>query len=630
MTAPAETPTNPTTNDLGRKLGLAAAVAIAVGTTVGSGIFSSLNAVAAAGGTALMLILGFAIGGLMQIPANLVYAELSTAYPENGGNYVYLREAGSRPLAFLAGWISFWATDPPSISIMALAAVNYLGYLTGITGIWSKFVAVGLVLIFMAVHLRSVTGGGRLQTIITAVKIIPFVILIGVGLFYVTPDYYSQPAVAGAPLGLAALLAAVSATTWSYDGMGAVTYMAGEIKRPEKTMPRALIISVIVVTSLYVLLSTVAAGLLPIGKLADSDAPIADAVAAIPGIGSAAGVIVAIMAIVVVVGSLSSCIMYQPRMEYAMAKDQLFFRSLRQGAPEVGDPVRLDYLPVRPGHRADLRHGPRLAAGLLHPGPAPEELHHVRNHLRAPPQTRLRSEVEDADGLRHGRRRHVHDGHADRLDVPVGPDGRSDRGAGRDRDGSAGLLLLGVSSSSGAPGPMNGAQMAAVSSQVREMVLAHIRDEPLRPGDRLPPERAFALAWDVSRASVRAAIAQLTDDGVLTVRQGAGTFVAPPKVERNLWDLRSLAESAREAGRELRTEVIDMRVVPADERTADLLDLAAGADVLSLCVGCGSSTTCRLPSRRACSGSAASRVSMPSTSGRAGCTRPSPTITTRW
>lgn len=338
MTAPAETPTNPTTNDLGRKLGLAAAVAIAVGTTVGSGIFSSLNAVAAAGGTALMLILGFAIGGLMQIPANLVYAELSTAYPENGGNYVYLREAGSRPLAFLAGWISFWATDPPSISIMALAAVNYLGYLTGITGIWSKFVAVGLVLIFMAVHLRSVTGGGRLQTIITAVKIIPFVILIGVGLFYVTPDYYSQPAVAGAPLGLAALLAAVSATTWSYDGMGAVTYMAGEIKRPEKTMPRALIISVIVVMSLYVLLSTVAAGLLPIGKLADSDAPIADAVAAIPGIGSAAGVIVAIMAIVVVVGSLSSCIMYQPRMEYAMAKDQLFIRAFAKVHPKWETP----------------------------------------------------------------------------------------------------------------------------------------------------------------------------------------------------------------------------------------------------------------------------------------------------
>lgn len=124
--------------------------------------------------------------------------------------------------------------------------------------------------------------------------------------------------------------------------------------------------------------------------------------------------------------------------------------------------------------------------------------------------------------------------------------------------------------------------MAAVSSQVREMVLAHIRDAPLHPGDRLPPERALALAWSVSRASVRAAIAQLADDGVLTVRQGSGTFVAPPKVERNLWDLRSLSESAAETGRKLRTQVIDMHVGPADDRTADLLDLTTGADVLSL------------------------------------------------
>ena len=374
----------------------------------------------------------------------------------------------------------------------------------------------------MAVHLRSVTGGGRLQTIITAVKIIPFVILIGVGLFYVTPDYYSQPAVAGAPLGLAALLAAVSATTWSYDGMGAVTYMAGEIKRPEKTMPRALIISVIVVMSLYVLLSTVAAGLLPIGKLADSDAPIADAVAAIPGIGSAAGVIVAIMAIVVVVGSLSSCIMYQPRIEYAMAKDQLFFRSLRQGAPEVGDPVRLDYLPVRPGHRADLRHGPRLAARatftlvqLLKNFITFATIFVLRRKPGYDPKWKMPMGYAMAGVAM------FMTGTLIVSTFLVGPDGRSDRGAGRDRDGSAGLLLLGVSSSSGAPGPMNGAQMAAVSSQVREMVLAHIRDEPLRPGDRLPPERAFALAWDVSRASVRAAIAQLTDDGVLTGAPGS-------------------------------------------------------------------------------------------------------------
>lgn len=322
-----------TTPELGRKLGLAAAVAISVGTTVGSGVFSSLNAVAAAGGTAVLLILGYAIGGIMQVPANLVYAELATAYPENGGQYVYFREAGSRPLAFLTGWISFWATDPPSISIMALAVVNYIGYMVGMGDLTSKFVAAALVLVFMAVHLRSVEAGGRFQTFITVVKILPFALLIGIGLFFMRGENFAAPPVAGASVGIMALLAAVSATTWSYDGMGAVCYMAGEIKDPKRVMPRALITSVVVVMTLYILLSTVAAGLLPISALAASEAPIADAAAAIPIIGSGAGTLVAIMAVIVIIGSLSSCIMFQPRIEYAMARDGLFFSAFGKVHP---------------------------------------------------------------------------------------------------------------------------------------------------------------------------------------------------------------------------------------------------------------------------------------------------------
>lgn len=115
-------------NELARKLGLGAVIALGVGTTVGSGIFSSLSEVANAAGSSLFLVLAYIIGGLLQIPSNFVYSELASAYPEDGGQYVYFREAGSRPLAFLCGWISFWATDPPSISIMALAIVNYLAF----------------------------------------------------------------------------------------------------------------------------------------------------------------------------------------------------------------------------------------------------------------------------------------------------------------------------------------------------------------------------------------------------------------------------------------------------------------------------------------------------------------------
>lgn len=330
--------TNPKNKDLTRKLGLWAAVALSVGTTVGSGIFSSIGEVAGAAGSALMVIFAFLVGGLINIPANLVYAELATAYPENGGQYVYFREAGSRPLAFLTGWISFWATDPPSISIMALAIANYLAYFTNFGGITLKIIATGLVLVFMAIHLRSVESGGKWQTFITAFKILPFALLIGIGLFYIRGDFISTPAISGAPLGIMALLAGISATTWSFDGMGAVCYMTGEIKNPNKTMPRALIISVLTVTVLYVLLSVVVTGLLPFDILSGSGAPVAEAAARIPFIGSMAGNVTAIIAIIVIIGSLSSCIMFQPRIEYAMAKDGLFFKSFGKVHPKWETP----------------------------------------------------------------------------------------------------------------------------------------------------------------------------------------------------------------------------------------------------------------------------------------------------
>ena len=291
-------------NELGRKLGLGAVIALGVGTTVGSGIFSSLSEVANAAGSSLFLVLAYIIGGLLQIPSNFVYSELASAYPEDGGQYVYFREAGSRPLVFLCGWISFWATDPPSISIMALAIVNYLAFFVPIHGLVLKLVAAVFVLIFMGVHIRSVEGGGKFQTIITALKILPFALVIGIGLFNLQGDILlSSASLEGyATSGIAALIAGIAATTWSYDGMGAACYMSGEIKNPKKNMPLGLILTAVVVLALY------------------------------------AGTIVAIMEIIVVIGSLSSCIMFQPRIEYAMAKDNLFFKSFAKVHPKYETP----------------------------------------------------------------------------------------------------------------------------------------------------------------------------------------------------------------------------------------------------------------------------------------------------
>ena len=332
--------TQKNSNELGRKLGLGAVIALGVGTTVGSGIFSSLSEVANAAGSMLFLFLAFVIGGLLQIPANFCYAELASAYPEDGGQYVYFREAGSRPLAFLCGWVSFWATDPPSISIMALAIVNHLAFFVPMSDLTLKLVAVLFVLIFMFMHLRSVEGGGAFQTVITALKIIPFALIIGIGLFNLKGGVLSNQPLStfGGNLGITALIAGVAGTTWSYDGMAAPCYMSGEIKEPEKNMPKGLILTAVIVLALYGGLTFVASGLMDIEELASNDAPIALMASKLPGIGNIAGVAVAIMAIIVVLGSLSSCILFQPRIEYAMAKDNLFFKQFGKVHPKWETP----------------------------------------------------------------------------------------------------------------------------------------------------------------------------------------------------------------------------------------------------------------------------------------------------
>ena len=322
---------------LTRKLGFWSALAIAVGTTVGSGIFVSSGDVAKAAGTPSISILAWIIGGIIAIPQVMVLAELSTAYPENGSGYVYLNKAGWRPLAFLYGWATFWALDPPSISIMALAVVSYLAsFFPFFSGIAGKLLGVAIILIITSIHYRSVKEGGLFQVVITAVKIIPFIIVVVLGLMYMNTANFSYTP--HDETVKTSLIGGVSATTWAYTGMAAICFMAGEFKNPGKTLPRALISSVFIVLILYTLIAVCVTGLMPFDKLMSSSAAVSDAVKYIPGLSHIASSFVAITAIIVILGSLSSCIMFQPRLEYAMAKDGLFFQRFGRVHPKYETP----------------------------------------------------------------------------------------------------------------------------------------------------------------------------------------------------------------------------------------------------------------------------------------------------
>ncbi|NLL92048.1 MAG: amino acid permease [Ruminococcaceae bacterium] len=325
-------------NQLKRVLPTSVAVAIGIGTAVGSGIFTTVGEVAAASGCALFVMLSFLIGGLKQIPEALFYAEVSTAYPQNGASYRYFERANWRYIAFLSGMTNFLGTDPPGIAIIAIAFARYVSYFLGAGDLVNKFIAIAAILAFMFIYVRSSEGGGKVLNVITTFKIIPFVILTLVGLAFINPSFITAGPAPGAPTGILALIAGVSATSWSYDGVTNAVCITGELKDPKK-MPFALVTSVLSVTILYTLFGGVVSGLLPFDKLTTSDTPVADAFTNISFIGKAAGSVTAAIGIVVILGCLGSCIFAQPRLQHAMANDGLWFQQFGKIHPKYGTPA---------------------------------------------------------------------------------------------------------------------------------------------------------------------------------------------------------------------------------------------------------------------------------------------------
>lgn len=323
---------------LTRKITLAGMIAMGVGSTVGSGIFTSVGEVAGAAGTATLAVLSFLLGGLLMIPQNLLYTELSTAYPEDGGMVVFFREAGWKFMSFFYSWSCFFSSDPIGEAIMALSIGGYLAYFTHWPDLVVKLIAVGLILFFGWIHITRAKTGEKIINVLTAVKIIPFFILIVIGLMFVHGSSAESTNAAVQSGGFVALLAGISATTWSYDGMYASSVIGGEIENPEKNLPKALISTVIICTLLYTGLTLVAVRLVDIPSLAASDAPIAEAFSKIPGIGSSAANLASILAILVVTGSLCGLLMWQPRITYKAASEGYWWRSWGKVHPVYNTP----------------------------------------------------------------------------------------------------------------------------------------------------------------------------------------------------------------------------------------------------------------------------------------------------
>jgi APA family basic amino acid/polyamine antiporter len=313
-------------SELKRQLGLPTATALVVGEVIAVGIFLTPAGMAKSLGSPFWLLSVWLVMGLMALCGALCYGELAARFPEAGGGYVYLREAYGPAVAFLYGWMAFLVMDPGITAALAIGMAGYAAYSLGLSPVGMKVVAIVAIILVAAINIRGVKLGGWLIRWLTLIKLgmLLFILLWGFGLRlgdwgHFTP-FITQRA-GSAPL-FGALAGALVAAFFSFGGWWDATKLAGEVRDPARTLPRALAYGVIIVTLVYILTSAVFIYLVPLERVASGETFAAQAGEAL--FGRVGGQVFSAVVIVAVLGSLAGIIMSAPRVYFAMARDGLF------------------------------------------------------------------------------------------------------------------------------------------------------------------------------------------------------------------------------------------------------------------------------------------------------------------
>lgn len=301
-------------------LGLWTAIALVVGSMIGSGVFL-LPATLASFGAASLLGWGLTLGGALLLA--LVYSWLSKKITRTGGSYAYAHEAFGPGAGFFvawSNWISMWCGN-------AALAVAFAGSLGAVfpeataTPQRGAIAALAALWFCTFVNIAGVREAGRLQLITTILKIVPLILFGVLGLMYVQTDSYQPFNPSGESL-IAVTTASAAITLWAFLGFEAATIPSASIKNPERTVPRATIIGMLIAGIATMLTCTVVIGLLPSEVLVKSAAPMADAATRLWG--SSAGLAIGIIATISCFGALNGWVLLQAQVPLAAANDKLF------------------------------------------------------------------------------------------------------------------------------------------------------------------------------------------------------------------------------------------------------------------------------------------------------------------
>jgi len=330
-----------TNTDLRRELGLASATALVAGECIAVGIFLTPAGMAKALGSPMWLLLVWLAVGAMTMTGALCYGELASRFPRAGGGYVYLQEAFGRRLAFLYGWMCLLVMDPGLTASLATGTAAYAAYIFHWPPVVIKVAGVVAIWSLCGLNILSVRLSAGLMRWITWLKLgLLGLLTVWAVVFHLGSWSNFFPFVAQRPGSLAlgpALGVGMVAAFYSFGGWWEVSRIAGEVRDPGRTLQRAMILGVLLVTAIYVFVSGIFLYLVPLEKVASDETFVAQVGAIL--FEPAGGIVFAAIVVVCVLGSLAGFVMAAPRVYYAMAKDGLFLPAVARLQPRFGTPA---------------------------------------------------------------------------------------------------------------------------------------------------------------------------------------------------------------------------------------------------------------------------------------------------
>ncbi|MDP4106633.1 MAG: amino acid permease [Bacillota bacterium] len=304
---------------LKKNIGFAVSTSIVVGTVIGSGIFMKPGIVISATGNSSLALWAWIIGGIITLASGLTIAEVSVKIPKTGGLYHYIEEAYGNFLGFLCGWVQTLVYGPALMGALGLYFGTLFAAFFGMQDHNKIIIGIITIIFLGAMNMLGTQFGGFIQNISTIGKLIPIILIALFGIIKGNTPILHMASGSQHAVGMGA---AVLATLWAYDGWMNVGYMAGEMKNPAKTLPRAIISGISIVIVAYITVNIAMLHVLPASKIVQLG-PNAASTAATLLFGKMGGNLISIGIMISIFGCLNGKVLTFPRIPFAMAENRL-------------------------------------------------------------------------------------------------------------------------------------------------------------------------------------------------------------------------------------------------------------------------------------------------------------------